>query len=131
MAEPEAAVSLPRGRLWPVVTGGLLVMLVWQTWSYGTLRARSALAEEQTRTFEELAAKAQQSDATNAADLLRHIFVYYPSGTKQRTGSHLDAIVERHRHAAAREIVGHLRQVTGENLGDSPSRWIERYASPE
>ncbi|HMO63905.1 MAG TPA: hypothetical protein PKE47_01535 [Verrucomicrobiota bacterium] len=107
------------------------MMPVWQTWNYSAPRARSVLAEEQTRMFEELAAKAREGDATNAAGLLRHLYVQYLSGTEQRTGSHLDAMVERHRRAAAREIIGHLRQVTGENLGDSPSRWIERYAPSE
>jgi hypothetical protein len=53
---------------------------------------------------------------------------YYPSGTKQETGSRLDRMVEQARTVAIYEIVAHLRARTGEDLGAGPEVWIQKYA---
>ena len=81
--------------------------------------------------FDELRVQALHDDAIEAAACLKHVFIYYPSGSKQRTGSHLDRTVERHRISAAREIIAYLRRTTGQDLGDKPEPWIERYAKPD
>jgi hypothetical protein len=59
---------------------------------------------------------------------LRYVISYYPSGSKQRTGSKLDRVVERHRTAVVRDIVAHLRRTTGQDLGEGPEPWIQKYA---
>ena len=110
---------------------GLISLLAWESWSYFRLHLEAALAEEQTRMFEESRTQALQSDATGAAGCLDQVFIYYPSGSKQRTGSHLDHVVERHRLAVAREIIAHLRRVTGQDLGDKPEPWVKKYAKSE
>jgi hypothetical protein len=48
--------------------------------------------------------------------------------SKQQKGSRLDRVVERHRSSVVREIIGHLRGVTGQELGGKPEEWIQRYA---
>ena len=54
------------------------------------------------------------------------LWLTYPSGTKQETGSRLDRIVERERGVAVRDIVAHLRTKTGEDL-ESSEAWIQKY----
>ena len=89
---------------------------------------RVALASEQTKIFDEMRTKALQSDPAEAVRCLDYVVSYYPSGTKQETGSRLDRIVERERALAARDIVTYLRTKTGEDLGDNPEVWIQKYA---
>jgi hypothetical protein len=47
-------------------------------------------ADSQTAVFDELRLQALNSGPTGAADYLETIVYFYPSGTKQRTGSPLD-----------------------------------------
>ncbi len=97
-------------------------------WSYGWLKIRVAFASEQTQIFEEMRTQALQSDATGAAGCLEYVVGYYPSGSKQETGSRLDRMVERERALAVRDIVAYLRTKTGQDLGESPEAWIQKYA---
>uniref|UniRef100_A0A7C2JZV7 Uncharacterized protein n=1 Tax=Schlesneria paludicola TaxID=360056 RepID=A0A7C2JZV7_9PLAN len=89
----------------------------------------ASFANEQTEIFAEMRAKAVGSGSYDAAQCLDGVVGYYPSGTKQVTGSRLDRIVERARGEAVAAIIAHLRQVTGEDWGDDPQAWIARYAS--
>jgi hypothetical protein len=91
-------------------------------------RSTLAFASEQTRIFEEMRTRAVRSDVATAAGCLENVVNYYPSGTKQETGSQLDFIVERERTLAVRDIVADLRSKTGENLGENPEAWIKKYA---
>lgn len=60
---------------------------------------------------------------------LNYVNSYYPSGSKQPTGSDLDIIVECARSNAVTVIIQRLRDVTEEDLGDDPAEWIEKYHS--
>ena len=73
--------------------------------------------------------KALQSSVADAAGYLQSVVNYYPTGTKQLTGSRLDRIVEHDRKQSADDIVNYLRNKTGENLGENPEIWIEKYAA--
>src|ERR1041385_733725 len=73
-------------------------------WNYSRLRIEGAFAAEQTEIFEEMRVRALQSDPVGAASSLEYAVRYYPSGSKQRTGSHLDKMVERERTRAVRDI---------------------------
>lgn len=112
-----------------VLCVGLLVLSGGVFWSYGWLKIRVAFASEQTQIFEEMRSRAFQSDAAGAAGCLQYVVWYYPSGTKQEAGSRLDRIVERERAVAVREILAHLRAKTGEDLGENPEAWIQKYAN--
>jgi hypothetical protein len=98
-------------------------------WNHGSLKIRVAFASGQTKNFDEMRTKALQSDAMGAADCLNYIVNYYPSGSKQETGARLDSMVERERVFAERDIIAHLRAKTGEDLGQSPGAWIQKYAA--
>src|SRR5664280_586078 len=111
-----------------VVCVGLLVLSGCLFWSYGWLKVRVAFASEQTQIFEAMRTQALQSNAADAAGCLEYVVGYYPSGSKQETGSRLDRMVERERALAVRDIVAYLRSKTGEDLGTSPEAWIQKYA---
>lgn len=107
---------------------GLLVLCVSLSWSHGWLTIRVAWASEQTKIFEEMRTRALKSDPADAAGYLEYVVGYYPSGSKQETGSQLDRIVERERALAVRDIVAYLRTKTGEDLGERPDVWIRKYS---
>ncbi len=106
----------------------LVILLGWQSWNHARLKIEIAFAEEQTKIFDSMREKAIQADARGAAGFLEYAVNYYPSGSKQRSGSRLDKILERMRSYAVRDIISHLRQKTGEDLGEKPKAWIEKYA---
>jgi hypothetical protein len=107
---------------------GLLVLTGCLVWRHGWLTIRVVFASEQTKIFEEMRTRALQSDPAGAAGCLEYVVNYYPSGSKQETGSRLDRMVERERAIAERDIIAHLRIKTGQDLGESPEPWIEKYA---
>ncbi len=72
-------------------------------------------------------AKALQVDEHSAAGYLQYVVFYYPSGTKQERGSRLDRMVEQERSLVVKDILAHLRAKTGQDLGDNPEAWIQRY----
>ena len=96
--------------------------------AYAPLKLRLAFASEQVHIFDEMRDKALHSDAPGAAGCLEYVVNYYPSGTKQETGSRLDRMVESARLQSAREILDYLRIKTGEDLGTDPEPWIKKYA---
>jgi hypothetical protein len=89
---------------------------------------RVCFAEDQTRIFEEMRSKALTSDNSEAVHCLQYVIDYYPTGTKQISGSPLDQTVERARVRATADIIAHLRTSTGKDLGSSPEPWIQTYA---
>jgi len=80
------------------------------------------------KIFAEMRTRSLQADSADAAGNLEYVVGYYPSGSKQETGSRLDRIVERERALAVRDIIAHLRIKTGEDLGENPEAWIKKYA---
>lgn len=107
---------------------GLAALFIVLLLSYGMLWLRAGFADEQTRTYENSRNEALKSDAAGAAKCLNFIVHHYPSGTLQASGSGLDRTVERVRRSAIRDVIAHLRSLTGEDLGDNPNAWIDRYA---
>jgi len=117
-------VALILGLLAAVLFLGCII-LVWQ---YGWQHIEIMFADEQTSIFDEMRTQAEQvTSVDEIVGSLQYVVHYYPSGTKQRPGTRLDRIVERHRAAVVRAILVHLRQVTGQDLGDDPELWIEAH----
>lgn len=104
---------------------GLCAKLAFDT---GLLGIRVELARGQIEIIDATKRNALQSDLAGAADCLRYVLDYYPSGTKQIPGSRLDRIVETQRSNAVETIISHLRQKSGEDLGEDPHKWIEKFA---
>jgi len=78
--------------------------------------------------FEECRTQAlQSSDPKQIAGFMQAAIIYYPSGTKQSTGSQVDRMVERSRQLAIDDMIARLRIVTGGDLGKDPLSWIDRY----
>jgi hypothetical protein len=99
---------------------------------WGVLHVQVALGEEQTQMFEECRTQAlQSSDPKKIAGFIQAAIIYYPSGTKQSTGSHVDRMVERSRELAIDDMIARLRIVTGGDLGKDPQSWIDRYGEKE
>ncbi len=108
----------------------VLALLVWTFGDSAVLRLRLAMAEGDTGIHAEMVKEARLTkDPKRAAECLRYLIWYYPSGSKQVTGSKLDRIVERCRTSSALAIIAHMRAITGKDLGDKPEPWIEQFAS--
>lgn len=117
-------------RLTITLTIAVIILVALSTflfWNYSWQHIEVAFASEQTRIFEEMRARASESDPAAAAGYLEYAVRYYPSGSKQRTGSRLDLMVERERSAAVRDIITYLRVKTGQDLGTNAEKWIERF----
>jgi len=110
-----------------VMCVGLLVLCGSLFWNHGWLTIRVAWASEQTKIFNEMRTQALTSDVAGAVGCLQYVVGYYPSGSKQETGSRLDRMVEQERALAARDIVAYLRTKTGEDLGENPEAWIQKF----
>src|SRR5690606_33269111 len=67
----------------------------WFGWRTVESQLRIAFAEEQTHVFREMRDRAaQENDPEAIQGLKQYVLEYYPSGTKQRSGTRLDQIVE-------------------------------------
>lgn len=95
---------------------------------HAILSVRTVLATEQISIFSEMRAKALKADEHTAASCLQYVVGYYPSGTKQVPGSRLDRLVEQQRASVVKDIVAHLRSQTGQDLGEAPEMWIQKYS---
>lgn len=102
----------------------MLVYAVWMHISLTLLEIRLSFAKEQIAIFTQMANDARTADVPEATRALDSIVGYYPSGTKQETGSRLDAIVEMSRNLAIRCTITRLRELTGEDRGDAPEQWL-------
>ncbi|HEY1173720.1 MAG TPA: hypothetical protein VGH19_20315 [Verrucomicrobiae bacterium] len=71
--------------------------------------------------------KALKSEVPEAAACLDYVNSYYPSGSKQESGSRLDRMVEYNRTMATRDIIAYLCTKTGEDLGENPEAWVRKY----
>ncbi len=107
---------------------GLLILTTALFVGYAPLKLHLAFASEQTQIFDDMRTKALKSGVAEAAGCLEYVANYYPSGTKQVTGSRLDRMVERERAGAVRDIIAYLRKLTASDLGDAPEAWVEKYA---
>ena len=94
---------------------------------YTMLKLRVAFADGQVAIFEATKASASKtSEPTELSRQLAYVVNYYPSGTKQISGTQIDRIVEAERSDAIRSIIGRLRATTGKDLGDDPQQWLRQ-----
>jgi hypothetical protein len=112
-----------------VACAALAVLCGWLYFQHGLLSLRVAFAFSQIEIIDEMRTQALKSTPRDAVAKLDYAVNYYPSGTKQTVGSRLDRLVEAARNRALRDIIGYLRQTTGENLGDDPEPWVKMYGT--
>ena len=95
---------------------------------YTTLKLRVAFADGQVRIFDGMKVLANSTtDPHKLSVQLEYVLIYYPSGSKQVTGTQLDRVVESARSNAIAEIVARLRATTGKDLGNEPDKWLKEY----
>jgi hypothetical protein len=72
-------------------------------------------------------------NVTNVVARLRDVDRCYrrPQPPTLAVQRHLHNIMECVRASAERDIIDHLRTLTGEDLGNDPKPWIKNYAEPE
>jgi hypothetical protein len=103
-----------------LAVGWLFILYVSQT-------IQIAWGDEQTAIFEEMRDKSlRANNSSDAAGYLEDAVNYYASGTKQKTGSRLDEIVERQRRCEIRDMIAARRRQTGQDLGEDPGAWIAK-----
>lgn len=107
----------------------LLVAAGGMAYQYGKLRLRLTMANEQVKIFELMRVKALAVSPKEAAECLKYVQDYYPSGTKQVTGSRLDQLVEAARAGVMREMLDELRSRTSQDVGSDPAKWIELFST--
>ena len=72
------------------------------------------------------------TNITEVAGTLRWVGRFYrPSEPPSGPERHHYNMMERIRISYERDIMLHLRQLTGDQLPDDPKIWIEKYAKPE
>ena len=95
---------------------------------YTILSLRVAFATDQVALFEEMKASANVTlDPQKLSGKLDYVVNYYPSGSKQVTGTQLDKIVEAARANAIATIIARMRTSTGKDLGDDAEKWLMEY----
>jgi hypothetical protein len=74
----------------------------------------------------------EHTNATEIATTLRDVGRWYHGPAPDKgTPRHLHNLMERVRAGVERDLIRHLREVTGEDLGMDPNPWIRKYAKPE
>lgn len=79
--------------------------------------------------LEELRLKALHGDISQAASSLRDVVEYWPP--KLGHEGHLSRVYRLSRAGAIREIISRMRSLSGEDLGDDPKLWIEKFYRKE
>jgi hypothetical protein len=105
---------MTRRSVWIVLAVLVVAVVLAGNWfvRHGWLRVQVALAEEQTLYFEGARQKALQSSRPEEiVGFIEGTLNYYPSGTKQTAGSHLDRMVERARRLAVEDLIRQLKQL--------------------
>ena len=100
-----------------IVFLAVVVCCAW--WDYLDIRIRVAMAEDQTQFFDEVVqVSVQEKSVDKILSGIEAIKIYYPSGSKQRPGSHLDRMVERARTNA----ISKLQELTARQRAESKGR---------
>ena len=109
----------------------LLLGLVWQL----NFKLHMALLDwkesdqstwVEVRDIDKVRDWALQADTQKAVDYLDMLDQSPPREWTARIGN-LGRVIEIERASAIREVIAYLRKKTGEDLGDDPQKWIEKY----
>lgn len=79
------------------------------------------------RDFQRSRDFAERSEPKEAVQVLDQIAHLPPA----RTNGPLDRIIENERARQVRQLIEYLRKTTGEDLGDDPAKWIEKYSAQQ
>ena len=114
-----------------LVTGSIFLLMAFIIgslfWELFKIKYAVASAVDQIEIYDSMAL---QSNNATVEDIISHLELtvkYYPTGTKQKTGSRLDKIVENNRAKSIEKIIEILKTKTKDNLGSDPEIWIAKY----
>jgi hypothetical protein len=120
-----------RSRLKLVVWTSIILLVVLSSFfatEYGLLKLRVAFADGQVKVFEDMRKTANgTTDPRKLSGQLQYVLDYYPSGSKQVTGTRLDRVVEAARSNSIAAIIARLRVTTGKDLGNGARSWLSEY----
>ncbi len=110
----------------------LAVLLIRSTFSSALIEIETTLADEHARELEMLRDHALAStNATEIVDTLRYMAIYYAPSDLEAFKSRSESLLRRVRRGVIRDVIGHLRKLTGRDLGENPAAWVAEYAPPE
>ncbi|MCP5521881.1 MAG: hypothetical protein H7A46_10085 [Verrucomicrobiales bacterium] len=138
-SSPRSATLTPLGQkrlifVLSLVTAILAVLAAWGWGRFVMAEIDAALADGWTDMLQEgRDAALAETNVTEVADTLRWVGRFYrppepPASGIERHHYHL---MERVRASLQQDLVAHLRQLTGDQLGDDPKLWVQKYAKPE
>lgn len=106
----------------------ILLAALWNSaWQRTYAKWDAKDARLSVRMIEKMRYKAVHSPAPEAALCLQEIVGYRADWNWQRSDLRLGELVDSERTAAIRDVIEHLKRITGEDLGETPDKWIENY----
>jgi hypothetical protein len=114
------------------VVAVLVGLLIWSVVSNLRIHIETILADGHAMMIEEMRdAALEKTNVTEVADYLRHVSRFSPPADPKDLKMPAERLLRRVSTSVEREIIAHLRRLTGKDLGNDPVRWIEVYAPPE
>ncbi len=113
---------------WIKVWAGLGVFFIVVIHFLGDMTRNVEVAYAQREVFG-LQRYRDEALGTNVPEAAKRLsYASYGLNMKQREGSPLDQVCNLQRTNVIRDIIGYLRTKTGEDLGNKPEPWIQKYA---
>jgi hypothetical protein len=111
----------------------LLLALAWQlNWKLQVALLDAKESEQSTwtevRNLDECRDLALQAEPRKAVQYLEMLDQVPPRSWTARRGN-LGRVIEIERASAIREVIAYLRNKTGEDLGNDPQKWVEKYGA--
>ena len=108
-----------------IVVGGLFICLWKLAWESSLERMEARDAWRLIMNYESI--RGHLSTMT-IADTAANLDMTLHTGLNVKN-SDISKIMERERKRMIKDTINDLREKTGEDLGDAPERWIEKYGS--
>jgi hypothetical protein len=107
-------------------------LLVWSAYSNLLSKVETTLADGHAGELEMLRDDALlNTNVTKIADTLRYMAIYYAPSDPEVLKKRHESLLRRVRRELIRDVIDHLRSLTGRDLGDDPAPWVAAYAPPE
>jgi hypothetical protein len=130
-SKPVPVRTVSRKTVWVLsaVIAVLSALLAWSVLSRALFEIETTLADEHARELEFLRDQVLVcTNVTEIADTLHYMTIYYAPDHEAVRRKRYESLLKRVRVALIREVIDHLRIVTGEDLGDEAAPWIATYA---
>ncbi len=104
----------------------LFLFLAYFMWELQRIRADTRLTRDLVWRIDAERDHALKGDVAQAVQYLQ--MFQEPPEHSTDFEKHLAAIITVQRKAATRDVIAYLRSRTGDDLGDDPLNWIEKYS---